>query len=81
MLRREPAGAALFLGDVADLMCCAQMAFEALDQVVGEAEKMRLHGLRDGGAGPSAFGLQLRFESIEEFLKSKGPGEVLRVRS
>ncbi len=41
LLRSETAGAAFVLGDVADLILSGEVAFEQLDQIVGEAEEVR----------------------------------------
>ncbi len=48
-------------------MFVGEMAFEELDQIVREAQKARLHLLRDGSAGPSPLLAEFVFEFIENF--------------
>ena len=50
-------------------MRCGQVAFDELDQIVREAEEVRLHLLGDGGVAPSALGPEFVFEFVERFFQ------------
>ena len=69
LLLGQAADAAFFFRDVGDQMLGGEVAFEELDQIVGETEEMRLHLLGAGGIGPGALGTEFIFEFVEDFFE------------
>ena len=69
LLLGEALGAPLLLGLVADVVLVGEVAFEELNQIVGEAKKVRLHLFRGGGTGPGALGSEFVFEFVEDFFQ------------
>ena len=63
----EAAGAALFFRDVGDMMVRGEVAFEELDQDVGETAEVRRPLLRDRGVGPGPLGPDFVFEFVKLF--------------
>ncbi len=69
LLLGEALGAPFFLGLVADVVLLGDVAFEELNQIVGEAKKVCLHLFRGGGTGPGALGPEFVFEFVEDFFQ------------